>query len=1013
MTDRRRNALILLIVAGLIAASAIVITTKKTRLGLDLKGGTQLVFEGKPTAAAKVDSESLERAIDIMRKRVDQLGVSQPEIQRFGERQISVALPEVSNSVRAQAEVGKTAQLQFYDWEPNVIGPEGKPAPTEGQVTGDATREGAGGVLSGLLEYKAVERAAQRPPILRPTDTTWQEGCTPAQLHGCIYGSWYLLDTTHEKVLRGPEETEKNLEAETFKKPGVNLKAVRVNPGTVLVQARPSESESGKVINHYPNSWYVINDNPVLNGSSITHPQQGFNEGSGGNGEPNVNFGFTSHGKNVFEAVTKAIAHRGQEAQLPGVSHAEALQHFAVVLEGQLITVPSIDYTVYPEGIDASNGSEISGGFTVTSAQELAEELQSGALPIRLVPISRTQVSATLGKQALNQGLIAGLVGFAVVCLFLLTFYRVLGAIAVGGLLIYGIYYFALIKLIPITLTLPGIAGLILTIGVAADANIVIFERIKEEIRGGRSVLSGIATGYKRGFAAIVDANVVTFMTAFILFALATAEVKGFALTLGIGTLASLFTAVLATQAALGTMSQTQLVRHPAALGAARKGRGWTFDFMGASKWFFSLSGTILLIGALAIGGKGLNFGIDFKGGTRIQTGFARTVSVNEISSVMSAAGYPNAEVQKFTNASIGGSGYQISTKTLPPEAVKKVQSDLDARFGNGPSVPGTRDFSSTSIGPTFGKTVANSAVIAIIASLLVISAYIALRFEWKYAVPVLIALMHDLLITAGVYSLTGREVTTATVAALLTILGYSLYDTIIVFDRVRENVPRMPRAAFSQIVNRSMSEVLTRSLATSFCTLLPVAALLFFGGETLKDFAFALLIGIASGAYSSIFIASPVLTHWKERETGYRARRARIERELGAVPAYATTASGAPEDVEPERKRRRTRRGSLVAPEEPGAQLSRDEFQELVRDLDIDRDDAVGSGPTRGSALSGNPAAAPPKPAPAPPAERVEPERDPAADLAPEDLVLKDEPKQHQKRRSAAGRRRKHGRSR
>ena len=219
--------------------------------------------------------------------------------------------------------------------------------------------------------------------------------------------------------------------------------------------------------------------------------------------------------------------------------------------------------------------------------------------------ISRSQVSATLGKQALSQGLLAGLAGFAVVCLFLLMFYRVLGAIAVGGLVIYGAYFFALVKLIPVTLTLPGIAGLILTIGVCADANIVIFERVKEEIRGGRSIVSGIATGYKHGFAAIVDANVVTFMTAFILFALATAEVKGFAFMLGIGTLVSLFTAVLATQAALGAMSRSRFVSHPAALGAARRGGGWTFDFMGASKWFFSMSGTILLIGALAIGGKG------------------------------------------------------------------------------------------------------------------------------------------------------------------------------------------------------------------------------------------------------------------------------------------------------------------------------------------------------------------------------------------------------------------------
>jgi SecD/SecF fusion protein len=997
MHDRRRNFLILLIVAGLIAASVAVIASKKTRLGLDLKGGVELVYQAKPTAASKVDAESLNRAIDIMRKRVDQLGVSQPEIQRSGEREIDVSLPDVSNAARAEAEVGKTAQLYFYDWEPNVIGPAGTPAaPGELTVTGGPR---AGSSTYGLPEYQAVLRAAKRPPILRKTDTTWETGCTPAQVEGCIYGTWYLIETNHEKVLRGPEESEKNLYSD-FKIPaGAKVKAVRVNPGTVLAQATAVESSAGKITQKSPNSYYVLNDDPVLEGKDITNPQQSFDEGNGGSGAPNVTFGFTSHGKSVFEKVTKEIAERGQEAQLPGVTKEEAQQHFAVVLDGQLITVPSIDYTKYPEGIDASTGSEISGGFTLSSAQELAEELQSGALPIRLELISNSQVSATLGKTALNQGLLAGLAGFAVVCLFLLFFYRVLGAIAIGGLAIYGIYYFALIKLIPVTLTLPGIAGLILTIGIAADANIVIFERVKEEIRGGRSVISGIATGYKRGFAAIVDANVVTFMTAFILFALATAEVKGFAFTLGIGTLLTLFTAVLATQAALGTMGRSKIVSHPAALGAARRGRGWTFDFMGASKWFFSLSGTILLVGALAIGGRGLNFGIDFKSGTRIQTAFVKAASENQVASAMSSAGFGNAEVQKFVNKSIGGTGYQISTKTLRPETVKKVRDVLEAKFG-------VKNFSSTSIGPTFGKTVANSAIIAIIASLLVISVYIALRFEWKYAIPVLIALMHDLLITAGVYSLTGREVTTATVAALLTILGYSLYDTIIVFDRVRENVPRMPRAAFSQIVNRSMSEVLTRSLATSFCTLLPVIALLLFGGETLKDFAFALMIGIASGAYSSIFIASPVLTHWKEREGNYRHRRARIVRELGAVPAYATTSGGAPEDVEPTQvKRRKTRRGSLIAPESPGEQISRDEFQELVRDLDVEAKPA--NGRTRGRGLGG---VAVDKETEASPEVRA-PERDPAADLSPEDLVLKDDPKPRQKNRRPRNKR--HGRAR
>jgi SecD/SecF fusion protein len=454
-------------------------------------------------------------------------------------------------------------------------------------------------------------------------------------------------------------------------------------------------------------------------------------------------------------------------------------------------------------------------------------------------------------------------------------------------------------------------------------------------------------------------------------------------------------------------MGRSKLVSHPAALGAARRGKGWTFDFMGHAKWFFTLSGTILLIGALAIGGKGINFGIDFKSGSRIQTAFIRSVSENQIREVMKANGYGNAEIQKFTSKSVGGTGYQISTETLRPEKVTKIKAALDTKFGNGPRDLGTKDFSSTSIGPTFGKTIANSAVIAIIASLLVISAYIALRFEWKYAVPVLIALMHDLLITAGVYALTGREVTTATVAALLTILGYSLYDTIIVFDRVRENVPRMPRAAFSQIVNRSMSEVLTRSLATSFCTLLPVLALLLFGGETLKDFAFALMIGIASGAYSSIFIASPVLTEWKEREGSYRSRRARIVRELGSVPAYATALGGEPVDVEPTQERKRTRRGRITAPEEPGEQISRDEFQELVRDLDVDAEPKKQKQQGRAAVAQ--------RPVEEQPEEQAsEPARDPAADLTPEDLVLKEDPKKRERSKRAGGRRNKrHGRSR
>ncbi|HYF24441.1 MAG TPA: protein translocase subunit SecF, partial [Baekduia sp.] len=496
------------------------------------------------------------------------------------------------------------------------------------------------------------------------------------------------------------------------------------------------------------------------------------------------------------------------------------------------------------------------------------------------------------------------------------------------------------------------------------DANIVIFERVKEEIRGGRSVIQGIAQGYKRGLSAIIDANVVTIMVAFILFMLATAGVRGFALTLGVGTMVSLFTAVLATQAVLGTMQRSKLISHPTALGASEQKHKIRLDFMGKSKWFFSASGIIILIGAFALADKGLNFGIDFESGTRVKTSLAENPSVDDVRDALAKAGFGDAEVQEVSNDSeLGGDGYQISTGETG-EVTAQIRPALEREFGD------AKAFQSSSIGPTFGESVANSAIIAIIASLLVISAYIALRFEWKYAVPVLIAVMHDILITAGVYALVDREVTTSTVAALLTIMGYSLYDTIIVFDRIRENVPRMPRAAFTQIVNRSMSEVIVRSLATSFCTMLPVLALFLFGGETLQDFAFALIVGTISGTYSSVFIASPVLAHWKETEPVYRRRRQKIVSELGAVPAYQTAADGRFVDVTP--AERRSRRGRLTAPEDPERKVSQREFQQLVEDIQHEVPAATAT---------------------------KDPEPDSRADARPEDLVMKDDRKPKPKR--------------
>jgi len=921
MSDRRRNGYILLAVVALMLASVLLIAgipgtsvhAKKTRLGLDLRGGVELVYQAKPTPQQPtIDAQAMDRALDILRKRVDKLGVAEPEIQRSGRDQINVGLPDVKNAARAINQVGKTAQLFFYDWEPNVIGPNGKPDPTNRMVTDQP--------LPSL--YDAVLRASQRPPHRDANNTTNNQ--------------YYLFSTGPDhRLVSGPEGSPSDLYSELPRQrqpPGTRV--LKVDTGTVVVKAEKPEPRPGQPApKNLPDRWFVLNDDPSLNGTDLKNPEQNFDNGPGGTGQPIVTFGFSTHGRQQFQAVTRHIAQRGVAQQIPGEPAQAAFQHFAIVLDNQLVSRPYIDFNQNPDGISGSGGSQIEGGFTITSAQDLAKLLKTGALPVKLELISQSQVSATLGREALHQGLIAGAVGLGLVALFLIVFYRVLGLIAVAALGVYALYLYALINLIPITLTLPGIAGLILTIGVAADANIVIFERVKEEVRAGNAIPRAIAAGYKKGFSSILDANVVTLMTAFILFILATAGVKGFAFTLGVGTIVSLFTAVLATQAILGNLSHSRLMGRPSALGAGEQRHRWHADFMGASKWFFSMSGVILLIGALSIGAKGLNFGIDFESGTRITTALQRPATENQVRSVMAAQGFPDAKIQRADNRALGANVVQIATRKLQPAKVQQVRQALDQRFGVG------NTFSNQSIGPTFGQTVARTAIIAIIASLLVISAYIALRFEWKYAVPVLIALMHDLLITGGVYSLTGREVTTATVAALLTILGYSLYDTIIVFDRIRENVPRMPRAAFSQIVNRSMSEVLTRSLATSFSTMLPVTALLLFGGETLKDFAFALLVGVASGTYSSIFIASPVLTHWKERERVYSQRAERIRRESGGVvPAYAVaTVAGVAVDAPPASASGR-RRERLTAPQAP-EQISQPEFDELVRDLETDGD--------------------------------------------------------------------------
>ena len=711
----------------------------------------------------------------------------------------------------------------------------------------------------------ALLKAAQNRPNTHPYD-----GATAEQ--------WYAFDKkTHKRILNSigqpfpPGASKKQLIAD-LKGKAANAELLRTPAGTIWADD-PVAGTDGAADTHRFVMFRMPNDkNMVVFGRDVRDAKSDYDPQSG----PDVTMGFSGQGQKAFKNITSALAARGrltQDTEVP----------FAVILDNKIEATPTISYERTPGGIDGN--AQIT-GLSSGEANRIALVLQSGSLPVTFNTLSQSQVSATLGKDSLRQGLIAGAIGLFVVMIYLAFFYRLLGLVADLALLIYAGFFYGLIVLIPITLTLPGIAGMILTIGVAADANVVIFERIKEEVRLGKSVRAAISSGYSKGFHTIVDANVVTLITAGVLFMAGTGSVKGFAFTLAVGVLVSMFTAVLATRAMLGVLSGFKWFNNAALMGASGQKVRWRADITGRKNLWFTISAVIVLIAAGSLVTKGLNLGIDFKGGTAIEATFVKAATREQVIDVLANVNSDlrkDAVVQGRSDADAPAQGdkflrYEIKApaSALSPDAITKVETQLESKFGIAVDKSDkTALFNSKSVSASFGRTILTGALYAVIFSMFLIVAYLTIRFEFKYAMPTIVSLFHDVIITIGVYSLTGRVVTAATVAAVLTVLGYSLYDTIIVFDRVRENTPLLRKNSFAQIVNVSIWETLTRSLNTSLITLFPILTLLLFGGSTLKDFAFALLIGIAAGAYSSIFIAAPLLSMWKGHETEYSRREA------------------------------------------------------------------------------------------------------------------------------------------
>jgi SecD/SecF fusion protein len=569
--------LVALIVLALIGVAFVAVPTspahRPVKQGLDLQGGLEYVLKAQPPKGHKLTAEDLDRSVSIMRDRVDKIGVAEPIITKQGKDQISIQLAGVHNVAEAANIIGSTAQLELYDLEPALFGPS---TSASGPVANRSLYQ-----LLSRVQASAKKGTPSQYVLFKPvkvttttgtgknkktkTKTVYVKAAKPfatATLHRDSNGNPGILDRfPGGKLPKG------------YKVLTVPAKTVLIScfsPKSVVCPGDPAGVPPNGNSDYYlfkkgdyPNDRYATDGKyPNMKGTELklSGTRQDFDP----NGDPVVLMQFTNKGNKAFEQVTKNEAVRGQIQQVP--------QHFAIVLDNEIRSWPQIDYNDLPNGINpAGTGAQITGMANLKEAKNLALVLQTGALPVNFIPLERTDVSATLGKDSLKQARNAAIGGLILVALFLLLLYRFLGVVAVIGLAIYGAFMYAAIVLLGVTLTLPGFAGLILTIGVAADANVVVFERIKEEFRAGKSVRAAIANGYAKGFRTILDANVVTAITALILFAVATAGVKGFALMLLIGTVISLITAVAATRAMLGLLAGFKWFQNPRFLGAASK----------------------------------------------------------------------------------------------------------------------------------------------------------------------------------------------------------------------------------------------------------------------------------------------------------------------------------------------------------------------------------------------------------------------------------------------------------
>jgi len=823
-------------------------------LGLDLQGGIHLVMEVQTTGLEpEAARDAVDRAQEVIRNRVDQFGVAEPTIQRQGENRIIVELPGLQDVERAKSLIGQTALLEFQLLEPDEdrdrllqridgVLIAGEHRATDASDTSTAPDADYAGSESVVTEDSTPD---EEPTPSLFGDTAEDGGDTAADDASGLFGDSadppeHSAGLLTRLVRKGSEVGVLQRDLAAVKSMLADPRAQSLIPSDVefVFTSRPEGPEGSR---YY--LVYLVRVRPEMIGDMIADAQVTIGQSVEYMGQPIVDLWTTDDGVQRFRMITGA--HIGER--------------LAIVLDGTVYSAPTIQSKIM-------NGrSIITGSGTQEEAKDLAIVLRAGALPAEVEIIEDRTVGPSLGHDSIEQGRVAGLISMILVAVFMVLYYRFAGIVADLALAMNVLFVMSVLAAFHATLTLPGIAGIILTIGMAVDANVLIFERIREELRAGKTIRAAIDSGYGNALSAIIDANITTFIVGIVLYEFGTGPIRGFALTLCIGIVSSLFTALIVTRVVFGLWtarsSVSSLSIGPVAFMADMKIR-----FLSLRKIAFVASGVVLAAGILSIfAHNGLTPGIDFAGGTLLELHFDPAVPVQTLRDELKQVDIGGRTVDlSSSEIKLFGSQNDILIRVTEDESGTDIADGIKATLKAGlASSIAPLDWvrRQEKVGPRIGEELTSAAVRAVFLSLALIMVYMAWRFkQFLYGIAAVTALFHDVILTLGLISILDMEITLAVVAGLLAIVGYSLNDTIVVFDRIRENILGRRRTSFGETLDSSINECLSRTVITSLTTLMAVLAMMVWGGEVIRDFTVTLLIGILVGTYSSMFVASPVL---------------------------------------------------------------------------------------------------------------------------------------------------------